>query len=350
MSVLDFNCEFRHRGGFELHAAFTTDRLVTALFGPSGSGKTTVLHLIAGLLQPSRGEISLHGGSISHLPPQHRRIGFVFQDQLLFPHMNVERNLRYGLSPAGRSGRGLSRTAPQRVADVLELTPLLSRMPGQLSGGEKQRVAIGRALLAHPKLLLLDEPMTGLDEALKLRILGYVEQLIAEFDIPVLMVSHSQAEVRRLAQHVVMMRNGRVIAQGPPEAVHTNAAALETGTHNGVTNLLRIVPRKEGDRLLGVIDGQALHLPMAADPPSFVAFDADAVLLARHDVTDISARNHLRGVVTQVVTLSRGVLVAVDVGQTLWAAVTADAVHELNLTAGTPVVCIIKTQALRPLA
>lgn len=343
MSVLEFDCEFRHAGGFELRAAFTTEHLVTALFGPSGGGKTTVLHLIAGLLQPSRGGIRLNGEVITHLPPRRRRIGFVFQDQLLFPHMSVERNLRYGLRRSPRK----SSISAQRAADVLEVTPLLSRMPGQLSGGERQRVAIGRALLSHPRLLLLDEPMAGVDDALKLRILGYVERLVAEFHIPVLMVSHSQAEVRRLAQHVVLMQRGSVVKQGEPDAVLADAQAIETTqAHERVTNLLRVAVRREGDHWLGMIGDQPLHLP-TGNSGDFVTLDADAVLLARHDVADISARNHLRGVVKQIVPLRSGVLVAVDVGQTLWAAVTADAVRELQLSPGVAVVCIIKTQSLR---
>ena len=345
MSLLEVDCDYRHCSGFELRVAFATDQPITALFGPSGSGKTTLLHLVAGLLLPDRGEIRLHGEPITRLAAPRRAVAMVFQDQLLFPHMSVEANLRYGQRRSERRGV----LDLHRIAAVLEIQPLLSRMPAQLSGGERQRVAIGRAVLSHPRLLLLDEPMAGLDDALKLRILGYVERLVAEFSIPVLMVSHSQAEVRRLAQQVILMQGGRVVNQGDVASMLAAAPSLTAApAHARVTNLLRITPRLEGSQRVGMIDGQRLVLPAGAtDAAAFVAFDADAVLLTRHSIADISARNQLRGVVRQIVPVSGGMLISVDVGQPLWAAVTVDAVREMQLSPAAEVVCIIKTQALR---
>lgn len=229
MNRLSFRCEHRYRAGSELNISFETAHPVTALFGPSGSGKTSVLEMVAGLRVPQQGRIVLGERVLVDtrarrlLPPEERRVGLVFQDHLLFPHLSVEGNLRYG----ERRRRGAGRTAEfSRVVDVLELQPLLARRPSKLSGGERQRVALGRALLGGPELLLMDEPLTALDEALKLRILSYIERILAEWHIPTLFVSHSRSEVRRLANWVVVLDGGRVVAEGTPDDALSEPAAL----------------------------------------------------------------------------------------------------------------------------
>jgi molybdate transport system ATP-binding protein len=218
---LSFDCSHRFGGGFELDAAFETSAQVTALVGPSGSGKTSVLYMIAGLLRPRSGTIAFaentwldtrHG---LNWKTERRHVGFVFQDHVLFPHLSVRRNLMYGHRRAGRS----STIEPRRVIEVLELSDLLERYPRNLSGGEKQRVALGRALLSGPKLLLLDEPLAALDEGLKERILAYLERVVAEWRVPTIYVSHSIGEVRRLADQVIVLEQGRVTQQGSSEQV-----------------------------------------------------------------------------------------------------------------------------------
>jgi molybdate transport system ATP-binding protein len=218
---LDFQCIHRFPGGFTVDARLVASAQVTALFGPSGSGKTSILYMIAGLLRPQSGSIALRDHVWLDtkrgifLKPEQRRVGFVFQDHLLFPHLSVERNLMYG-----RSRRVENRAIdPARVIQVLELGELLSRYPRNLSGGEKQRVAMGRALLSNPNLLLLDEPMAGLDDALKNRVLTYFERILTEWSIPTLYVSHDVADVRRLAERVVVLESGRVTASGSPEEI-----------------------------------------------------------------------------------------------------------------------------------
>jgi len=200
-------------GEFSLQAAFTSEGRVTGLFGQSGAGKTSLISMIAGLLKPDRGIISLDGEMLDdaaarvHVPPHRRRIGYVFQDARLFPHLNVRQNLDYGRrmnrlpdDPAQRS----------RVTDLLDIGSLMDRRPGKLSGGERQRVALGRALLAKPRLLLLDEPLGSLDEARKVEILPYLVRLRDEANVPMVYVSHDAAELRQLATQIVMLRNGRV--------------------------------------------------------------------------------------------------------------------------------------------
>ncbi len=204
------------RDGFTLDVAFRTQARVAGLFGPSGSGKTTLLHVIAGLVQPQRGRVAIDGRVLLdtaarvRLPVHRRRVGYVFQDSRLFPHLSVRRNLLYGRWFAPRATR--YGTLDEIVA-LLGIGHLLERRPGTLSGGERQRVAIGRALLASPRLLLMDEPLASLDEARKAEILPYLERLRDETATPIVYVSHSRDEVERLTREIVHLVNGRVVAR-----------------------------------------------------------------------------------------------------------------------------------------
>lgn len=355
MSSLEFRCRHQYSDGFKLDVEFTAPRRVTALFGPSGSGKTTVLSLVAGFLKPARGlirqtdpqRVLTDTAQGIFLPPDRRGVGFVFQEHRLFPHLNVERNLRYGEArPGRRSGVDLG-----RVIEVLELGGLLRQFPRQLSGGESQRVALGRALLSGPDLLLLDEPLAALDEPLKQRILGYLERVLAEWRIPVLFVSHSQADVRRLADWVVVIRDGRLVAQGTPDDALGQPELLGWTDAIGPANLLRLEHvEQQPERWQGRIGSQILSippLPAAVRGPLYVQFLPRDVIVCLHDVTGVSARNHLRGTVRQIVETPSGVFVAVDVGQMLWAELTPAAVTELQLSAGSEVLCLIKTQSLK---
>jgi molybdate transport system ATP-binding protein len=222
VSLLECRCRLRYPSGFTIDAAFTTDAAVTALFGPSGAGKTSILSMIAGLRRPQAGTIRLgprvlfDAATRVNLAPEERRVGYVFQDHLLFPHLTVRRNLLYGWRRRPPDAR---KVAVERAVAVLELQGLLDRLPHTLSGGQRQRVAFGRALLGGPELLLLDEPLAALDEALKQRVLDYVEQVVAEWQIPTVYVTHDAVAVRRLARHVLMVEEGRVRAAGPPAEV-----------------------------------------------------------------------------------------------------------------------------------
>lgn len=353
MTRLSFECDHEYPGGFQLRTAFETEHLVTALFGPSGSGKTSVIEIIAGIRTPQMGRVSLdkellldtHASVI--LPPQRRHVGAVFQDQLLFPHMTVERNLRYG----ARWRRANTAISFEGVVEVLELGALLNRRPGNLSGGERQRVALGRALLSRPKLLLMDEPLVALDEPLRYRILAYLERIVQEWELPIIFVSHGQAEVRRLADWVVVLDAGRVVTEGPPAEALSAPESMAFKDASGPVNLLRVEKLRSDDgKIIGNVNGQTLHLPPSTASPvdvAYVQFTPDTVLLSREDVEHISARNHLRGTVRQIVKLPEGCFVAVDVGQILWAEVTPAAVEELGLEKGVSVTCLIKTYSLR---
>ena len=203
-------------GDFHIEAGFESAVRVTGLFGASGAGKTSLINMIAGLLRPDRGVIALDGETLDdtaaglHVPPHRRRIGYVFQDARLFPHLDVRQNLDYG-----RRMNGLAVDSAQhtRITDLLDIGHLLDRRPGKLSGGERQRVALGRALLSKPRLLLLDEPLGSLDESRKEEILPYLVRLRDE-GIPMVYVSHDAAELRQLATQIVMLKRGRVTALG----------------------------------------------------------------------------------------------------------------------------------------
>ena len=201
-----------HRlGEFTLDAKFTAEGRFIALFGPSGSGKTSLINIVAGLIRPERGRVAVDDLTLTDtarhifVPPHRRRLGTVFQEGRLFPHLSVRQNLLYGRWIAGHASGKLD-----EVVQLLSLEDLLARRPRTLSGGERQRVAIGRALLADPMALLLDEPLSSLDEARKKEILPYLEKLVGAAKIPILYVSHAREEIERLAGTVVTLDGGRV--------------------------------------------------------------------------------------------------------------------------------------------
>ena len=214
MSSLVFDCQYRYPTGFLLDAQLETDGQVTALFGPSGSGKSTLLSLIAGLLKPDRGYIRLGEQVVADtkssifMPPERRRVGLLFQDHCLFPHLRVRANIAYGMRR--RAGQD---TPLDRVIKTLELENVLDRYPRSLSGGQQQRVALARAIACAPKMLLLDEPVTAVEASLRDRIASFIERVVHELQIPTLLVSHNRVLVDRLATRVIRIEDGRICNQ-----------------------------------------------------------------------------------------------------------------------------------------
>lgn len=355
MVKIDFSCSLAYGDAFALNIEFQTDAAsVVALFGASGSGKTSVLEVVAGLRRPQSGRLLLDGEAVFDLgsglwpAPERRGIGYVFQDLLLFPHMSVEKNLRYG-AVAPRNGE-LPTVDFDDLVELLELRSLLARMPHQLSGGQRQRIALGRALLTRPRLLLLDEPLSALDEGHKVRILDYLERALAHWKIPLLYVSHSTAEVARLADWVVRFDGGQLVDAGEPHKVLADEAVLAHRDRFGPQNLFKLDRIWEEQGVwFGELGASRLQLP--GPPPQvnglhYVLCAAETISLAVGPATSISTRNCLPGTIRRMVRTPAGYYVGVDCGAWVWAHISHSAVNELALEMGSEVWCLVKALAL----
>ena len=344
-----------HRqGSFDLSVDLAIGGGLTALFGPSGSGKTTLVNLVAGLIRPDSGRIAFDGEVWADgrgrrfVPPHRRRIGYVFQEGRLFPHMTVRANLRYGarFAPRGEPGETL-----ERVVELLRIGHLLDRRPALLSGGEKQRVALGRALMAKPRLLLMDEPLSALDNDLKAAILPDVERLRDHAGIPILYVSHSIEEVTRLATRVVVMDAGRTVAIGRPDevlnVVPTVAGAMKAGSflHAVVTGHSPDEGLTLADSRAGPLFLRATDIPVGAHIRAFVP--TSEVVLATSLPDGISTLNRLRGTVEDIGEAGTSVMVAIDCnGERVLAEITRRSAASLGLVQGMPVHLLFKTVSI----
>lgn len=344
-------------GALELDLQFSAPPGLTVLFGRSGAGKTTVINAVAGLLRPDAGRISVSGRCLMDtergvfLRPEARRIGYVFQDARLFPHLNVQQNLSYGQWFARHRPPRVDRA---RVVEMLGLGPLLERRPDALSGGEKSRVAIGRALLAAPDILLADEPLAALDETRKAEILPYFERLRDEMNVPILYVSHAVREVARLATTVVVLDGGRILRQGAAAEVLADPSVLPTGARDAGAFLTAIVQDHDEDGLTTLdASGVPLILPRVAAPVGAVVrvrIAAHDVILARHRPEGLSALNILSGRVQEVrAGDGPGALVVVDTqaGRIL-ARITRRSALALGITPGIAVFAVIKSVSVAP--
>ena len=352
----------KRRGDFTLDVDFCAPVPgITALFGRSGCGKSTAIALIAGLLAPDEARVQVGDDVLVdtsrhlHVDARHRLIGVVFQEARLFPHLSVMDNLRYG-------ARRLPRDAAQPirfddVVGMLGLGDLTDRRPHQLSGGEKQRVALGRALLAQPRLLLLDEPLASLDQARREEVLPYFEKLRDALAIPIVYVSHQFDEVLRLATRVVLLGNGRLLAEGEiasvsrhpalreivgPDAVGAVMQGVVEGTDDAGLTKVRV-----GDAEL-VVDEPAL--PLTVGQRIQIQVLARDVIVAAARPSGLSVRNLVAARVVSVKPdVGRAVLVELDIGRTatLLARITSRASQELALSADKQVWVLIKAVSLR---
>ncbi|HLY05459.1 MAG TPA: molybdenum ABC transporter ATP-binding protein [Rhizomicrobium sp.] len=291
----------RHNfGGFLLDSAFRIERAgVTALFGPSGSGKTTIINAVAGLLRPDHGRIAIDGEVLLDtnaqifVPARLRRTGYVFQDSRLFPHLTVRRNLLFG---ARRAQDGAILPALSDVVELLGLAPLLERKPARLSGGEKSRIALGRALLSGPRILLLDEPLAALDPQRKSEILPWLERLRDSVRLPMIYVTHAIEEVSRLAENLIVLHDGKVAASGSVfDLLSDPALGRLVPAHGTVFPAKVLEHRSDGLSALG-FDGGIILIPQVARPPGSrlrVRIGAEDVIIARARPEAISANNVL---------------------------------------------------------
>lgn len=346
----------RTLGGFRLAASFLVGEGVTALFGRSGAGKTSVINAIAGILRPDRGRIDINGETVFDsaagvdVSTPKRRVGYVFQEGRLFPHLSVRQNLNY----AGLFSRGMPASEFERVVGLLGLRDLLERRPGNLSGGEKQRVAIGRALLSSPRLLLLDEPLASLDAYRKSEVLQYIELIRDEVKVPIVYVSHAVEEVVRIADTVVLMSAGKVLAVGLAEDVMgwPNLRPGEGAFEGGAVIDARVVEQDiENDLATLAFEGGTLtatNVDALIGEPVRVRIRARDVSIALERPRRISIQNVLEGTVTEVGEKGGSVVdVAIAVGATtLRSRVTRRAAQQLGLSRGLAVYALVKAVSL----
>ena len=344
----------RQQGNFSIAAGFDHQiNGVTALFGPSGAGKTSIVSMMAGLLQPDDGHIIVNDRCLYdhrkriNLPPEKRHIGYIFQDGRLFPHLSVHANLTYGmrLTPAHRRFIHLD-----QVVNLLGIAHLLKRRPANLSGGEKQRVAIGRALLTSPDLLLMDEPLASLDQARKREVLPFIQRLCREFQLPVLYVSHSMDEIINLADHLVLLEDGRVKAAGAMETLMGRAdLAPLFGRDDFGSVLTTTVAQTNDDHGLShlAFPGGTLKVPKVSATPGStlrVQIPAHNVGIALTPPTQTSYQNIFPGTIATIQE-SDGALVdlGLDIGCPLLARVTASAREKLGLHPGQNIYALVKS-------
>ena len=346
----------RGLGDFRLAVSFEAGEGVTALFGRSGAGKTSVINAIAGILRPDRGRIAIGGETVFDagrgidVPVSKRRVGYVFQEGRLFPHLSVRQNLAY----AGLFSRGIPASEFERVVDLLGLKDLLERRPGNLSGGEKQRVAIGRALLSSPRLLLLDEPLASLDAHRKGEVLQYVELIRDEVRVPIVYVSHAVEEVVRIADTVVLMSSGSVRAVGPAEDVmgRPDLRPGEGKFEGGAVIDAKVVEQDiEHDLATLVFDGGTLtatNVDALIGEPVRVRIRARDVSIALERPRRISIQNVLEGTIADVAPGANGIVdVAIAVGATtLRSRVTRRAAEQLALRQGMSAYALVKAVSL----
>ncbi len=355
--MLAFHFEKRYPG-FHLSLQAELPAGFTALFGPSGSGKTTTLNLIAGLIRPDRGEVRLDGRVLFSsqkgvdVPPRLRRLGYVFQESRLFPHLTVEGNLRFGLRRTPESQR---RFTFDEIVAACGVAGMLHRYPADLSGGERQRVALGRTLLSGPAYLLADEPLAALDLPARHGFLQFLKEIHERFSLPILYVSHDLGSVLNVADRVLVLEKGKSVAAGAPYQVVERLKSAPLVATEGVSNIFRVTVEKnlvsEGITLVKAGSTQ-LTLPLLSEPEGSefrLDIPADEILVATERPRGVSARNVLAGEVESLHRLGDRVLVRVDAGEKFTVEIVPQTVAALELAPGRTVFLIIKASSFRRL-
>ncbi|HET7755021.1 MAG TPA: ABC transporter ATP-binding protein [Anaeromyxobacteraceae bacterium] len=356
MGALSFRFERRFREGpaiaAEAHVPLG-EAPVTVLFGPSGSGKTTILRALAGLETPDSGFIRFAGetwfdaATRTLVPAQRRGVGLLFQEYALFPHLGVAANIGYGVHGLRRAERD---ERVREVARLCAVEDLLDRRPAQLSGGQRQRVALSRALAPRPRLLLLDEPLSALDQALREELRTELRRLLVASRVPALVVTHDRAEALSLGDRIAVVIGGRIRQTGPVSEVFAAPADRDVARVVGTENVLPAHVTSRSDGLATVTVGTAtlLALDVAGAPDDvFACIRAEEVTLEPRDGAPTSARNRLAATVT--VTALEGPLVRVhlDCGFPLVALVTRKSADDLRIAPGANVAALVKAPAVR---
>jgi molybdate transport system ATP-binding protein len=337
---------------FQCRVKFSLETKQCGVFGPSGSGKSTLMHMLAGLSQPDEGHISLNGVTLFdhkkgiNLPPEARRVGVVFQHAHLFPHMSVKKNLFYGLNRIPPGERNID---PDQLLRVLQVDQLLDRSVTKLSGGERQRVALGRSILACPYLILLDEPMAGLDGMLKYQIIPHLQRVFSQFSIPMLFISHSLQEMRMMTEEVIVMKQGRVAQQLATEELARTS--LGSGGR-GYTNLLHLDSPEDLGQLMSYMWGRISLMVVKTEKLTAGQFSLNSrdILLFKKHPEATSARNMLPCIVRK--TYQTDWLVGVELdcgGNTLIAEIVPQSLEEMDIRTGSELIAVFKASAFQRL-
>lgn len=358
LAALHVRVERRNAGNpsFQLDVSAEVLPGFTILFGPSGAGKSTLLDCVAGLLRPDAGQIKIGEDTLFdsqvhvNVPPQRRRMGYVFQSLALFPHMTVKENVGFGLPNLPESER-LSRI--NEILRAFRVENLSGRRPEEISGGEKQRVALARSLVTLPRVLLLDEPLTGLDAELKSFIVADLRAWNAEQKIPIVYVTHTREEVEALGERVIVLDRGRVVSQGYPHAVLGAPRSRKLAQALGFENLFggTVLDLSQVDGVMRVRLEEStteIEVPLgyaAPGDPVKIAIRAGDILLASHRPDGLSARNVLEGNIVALEQRGTTVIALVEAGVTFTVHVTPSAARSLGLTAGKPVWIVLKTHS-----
>lgn len=356
MLELDFVLARNH---FDLEIREEFPEGITGIYGPSGAGKTSLLHAIAGLAKPEKGFIKIDGkalfdaGEKIHVPIEKRNIGYVFQEGRLFPHMNVEKNLKYGQKKAGTN-----RVDFDEVVELLKLGHLLDRKSSQISGGERQRTALGRSLLASPELLLLDEPFSAVDMALRKQILPFIIRIQQKFRIPILVVSHDLPDLLKLSDRLCFIQEGKVVGH---DRYYELLKKPELGKLFGSTSLINAIdmrvvqafPESGLTILKGNGEGQELRIKCEQSREVYqkgqeikVFIQADDIALSKEKLEHVSIQNQLAGKVTDIIQRADSQLCMVDVGFPLLVEISSESQKRMNIQKGSYIWCLFKSVAI----
>ncbi len=345
------------RPGFTMDINCELQTQVTGIFGPSGAGKTTFLHVLAGLETPDSGSVVIQNHEVFNsakkvnLPPEKRKIGYVFQEGRLFPHLNVAQNLKYGLK------QKLNPEFFKEVTCLLKISNIMEKKVSQISGGQGQRVAIGRAILSSPDILVLDEPFSALDKNLRQHIIYLLKPLIQKFNIPMLVISHDLSDLLMLSNQLMIIHEGKCAGYGNYYDLIGKKEAITEMSKSGLINTIELkIDRvdKEGGLLIlshgehqiyaeSWLDGDNLNNGIQVN----LFLRPEDVTLARHRIEDISIQNQIEGKIEKLITTDNKVLCVIDHGFKLIAEVTLATKQKMNLEKGTKIWSLFKAAALK---
>ena len=349
------------RSDFHLQVQCHFDHLITGIFGVSGAGKTTLMQLIAGLEQPESGVIRLFDRTLVNtfknqsLAPEKRKVGLVFQEGRLFPHLNVEENLRYGLKYRRNN---VQKVNFEELVSLLNIRDILTQSTKNISGGQRQRVALGRTLMTEPDLLLLDEPFAGLDNLLRLQIIPYLRRIAARFEVPMLVVSHDLPDLLRLTNHLMIVHNGICLGIGSPFELIGIPDAYKLMNTSGVINCFDLKVDTIDDTgdiiMLTCSDCPVIKAECSAEVNDLETAQSvqatlrpEDITLALHRIDDISIQNQVSGTILKVQQIDRKVYCIIDIGITIMAEITTASARKLRLQEGKQIWCLFKAAALK---